>query len=81
MLVRYWMSTPVISIGPKDSMQDAISLMKEKRIRQLPVLDAKGKLVGIVSDRDLKRASASDATSLDVMSSCISYRKSRWPTS
>lgn len=66
MLVRYWMSTPAIHIGPKDSMQDAISLMKEKNIRQLPVLDANGKLMGIVSDRDLKRASASDATTLDV---------------
>ena len=66
MLVRYWMSHPVIHIGPKDSMQQAISLMKEKRIRQLPVLGNKGRVVGVISDRDLKHASASDATTLEI---------------
>ena len=65
MLVRYWMNKPVIVVEKKDSMQQAITRMKENRIRRLPVTD-KGKLSGIVSDRDLKRASASDATSLDV---------------
>ena len=66
MLVRYWMSQPVIHIGPKDAMQQAIALMKEKHIRLLPVVDEKQTLKGVVSDRDLKRASASDATTLDV---------------
>ena len=31
MLVRYWMSQPVIHIGPKDSMQQAIALMIAER--------------------------------------------------
>ena len=53
-------------VSPQDSMQRAIHLMKEKKIRLLPVVDNKGKLKGVVSDRDLKRASASDATTLDV---------------
>ncbi len=65
MLIRYWMSKPAITIDKSESMQQAVNLMKEKRIRRLPVTH-KGKLCGIVSDRDLKRASASDATSLDV---------------
>ncbi|WP_372681912.1 CBS and ACT domain-containing protein [Desulfosarcina sp.] len=65
MLIRYWMSKPVVTIEKDDAMQRAATLMKEKRIRLLPVVD-KGKLCGILSDRDLKRASASDATSLDV---------------
>ena len=65
MLVKNWMSKKVISIEPKDSMQRALSLMKEHKIRMLPVLQ-KGKLVGVVSDTDLKRASASDATMLDM---------------
>jgi acetoin utilization protein AcuB len=47
-------------------MQNAIALMKEKHIRLLPAVDEKEKLKGVVSDRDLKRASASDATTLDV---------------
>jgi len=65
MLVRNWMSKKVITIEAKDSMQRAISLMKEHNIRMLPVLK-RGKLVGVVSDGDLKKASASDATMLDV---------------
>ncbi|HSO20786.1 MAG TPA: CBS and ACT domain-containing protein [Desulfosarcina sp.] len=65
MLIRFWMSHPVVTAERGDSMQRAITLMKEKGIRLLPVMD-RGRLAGIVSDRDLKRASASDATSLDV---------------
>jgi acetoin utilization protein AcuB len=65
MLVKNWMSRPVITVDIDDSMQNAIRLMKQHRIRLLPVMK-KGKLFGIVSDRDLKRASASDATTLEV---------------
>jgi acetoin utilization protein AcuB len=65
MLVRNWMSRNVITVDVDDSMQQAINLMKEHSIRILPVLK-KGKLVGVVTDRDLKRASPSDATTLDV---------------
>ena len=65
MLVKDWMSKKVITIDEKESMQAAIKLMKEHDIRMLPVMK-KGKLVGIVTDRDLKRASASDATALEI---------------
>jgi len=65
MLVSNWMSKEVVTIDVNDSMQDAMKRMKEKDIRMLPVVK-KGKLVGVVTDRDLKRASASDATTLDV---------------
>lgn len=65
MLIRYWMSRPVITIGKSESMQQAIRMMKNNRIRMLPVTH-KGRLCGILTDRDLKRASASDATTLDV---------------
>jgi acetoin utilization protein AcuB len=65
MLVKNWMSKKVITIDENDSMQDAINLTKQHKINMLPVMK-KGKLVGIVSDRDLKKASASDATTLDV---------------
>ncbi|MGO9690071.1 MAG: CBS and ACT domain-containing protein [Syntrophobacteraceae bacterium] len=65
MLVKNWMSKNVITIGEEDSMQQAATLMREHRIRMLPVM-GKGELVGVVSDTDLKRASASDATMLDI---------------
>ena len=66
MLIRERMSRPAITAPPEMPIQDALSLMRKKGIRRLPVLDNKGKLVGIVSDRDLLHASPSDATSLSV---------------
>ena len=65
MLVRDWMSKTVITIDVKDSMQDAINSLKEYDIPMLPVMKD-GKLCGIVTDRDLKRASPSDTTTLEV---------------
>jgi acetoin utilization protein AcuB len=65
MLVKNWMSKNVFTVDANDSMQDAMRLLKKYGIRMLPVMK-KNKLVGIVTDRDLKRASASDASTLDV---------------
>ena len=65
MLVKDWMNQPVITVDVNDSMQTAMKLLKLHAIRMLPVLK-NGKLKGIVTDRDLKRTSASDATTLDV---------------
>jgi acetoin utilization protein AcuB len=65
MLVKNWMSKNVITIDANDTMQDALTLLREHSIRMLPVMK-KNRLVGIVTDRDLKKASASDATLLDV---------------
>lgn len=65
MLVKNWMSRNVFTITPEDSMQDAVYLMREHKVRTLPVVK-NDKVVGIVSETDIKRASASDATGLDV---------------
>ena len=65
MLVNHWMSKQVITVDANDSMNKAIHLLKEHNIKMLPVME-KGRLVGIVTDRDLKRASASDATTLEI---------------
>jgi len=65
MLVETWMSKPVITIEADDPMQRATELLRDHHIRILPVMES-GKLVGIITDRDLKRASASDATSLEI---------------
>ena len=66
MLVKGWMATDVITVDEDTSMMKASIIMKEKKIRCLPVVNKKGKLVGIVSDRDLKDAAPSKATTLDV---------------
>ena len=65
MIVRNWMSKAPVTVDGDDSMQDAMRLLKQHDISMLPVMK-KGKLVGVVTDRDLKKASASDATTLEV---------------
>lgn len=64
MLVKNWMSKPAITIDINSSMQEAGHLLERHHIRMLPVMDRE-KLAGIITDRDLKRSSASDATSLE----------------
>ena len=56
MLVRDWMTVNVISLGVNSSVLDAAEILREKNIRQFPVIDGKGHLVGIVSDRDIRDA-------------------------
>jgi len=55
-----------ITVNEDVSMHEALRLMRERRIRRLPVLDRGGRLVGIVSEKDLLYASPSPATSLSV---------------
>ncbi|KMY69139.1 hypothetical protein AAU61_06410 [Desulfocarbo indianensis] len=66
MLVNDWMSSGLITIGPEAPLAEAAKLMKAHNIRRLPVVDQAGLLQGILSDRDLKEASPSKATTLDV---------------
>lgn len=65
MLVGERMTKPVVSISPDMAIQDALQLMRKENIRRTPVVK-NGKLVGIVSDKDLLNASPSQATSLSV---------------
>lgn len=65
MLVKYWMNRNVVSVDADDSMQKAINLMQEHAARMLVVMNRQ-RLVGVVTDRDIKRASASEATSLEI---------------
>lgn len=56
MLVRDWMTKNVITLGLKTTVVDAAEIMRTKKIRQFPVIDINGTLVGIVSDRDIRDA-------------------------
>ena len=56
MLVRDWMTVNVMSLGVNSSVLDAAEILREKNIRQFPVIDGGGNLVGIVSDRDVRDA-------------------------
>lgn len=66
MFVREYMTANPITITTDISVPDALRLMREKKVRRLPVVDKRGKLVGIVADDDLLYASPSPATSLAV---------------
>lgn len=66
MLIRNWMTKEVITVSPETSMLKASKLMKEHDIKRLPVIDTENHVVGIVSDRDIKAASPSKATTLDM---------------
>jgi acetoin utilization protein AcuB len=66
MLVRERMTHPVITIRPDTPIHDALNLMRVEKIRRLPVVDKRGRLIGMVSERDLLLASPSDATSLSI---------------
>lgn len=50
------MSSAVVTIGPEDTVLEASRIMLEKNIRHLPVVDKSGKLIGIMSNRDIQRA-------------------------
>lgn len=59
------MRNPVF-VDENDSMKKAMEMLKEREIRHLPVLKDGDKLVGIVSERDIKLASPSPATALEI---------------
>ncbi|MDW0112843.1 acetoin utilization AcuB family protein [Sporosarcina saromensis] len=54
MLIEEIMKRKVITLTEEHTISDAITRMKEEKIRHLPILSVAGELVGIVSDRDLK---------------------------
>lgn len=66
MLVRNWMSPNVITVTPDISLLKVGKIMKDNNVRRVPVVDTAGKVVGIISDRDVRDASPSKATSLDM---------------
>ncbi len=66
MLVGERMTKRPITVTEETSLPEALELMRKEKIRRLPVLDKHGKLVGIVTELDLLRASPSPATTLSI---------------
>ena len=62
-LVREFMSQPVITIGPKVKITEAHQLMKDKRVRRLPVVD-QDRLIGILTLLDASEARPPHAESV-----------------
>lgn len=55
MRVSQYMTAKVITAGPKDGIRETFFRMRQHRVRHLPVVDDTGRLVGFISDRDLRR--------------------------
>src|SRR5450756_606673 len=66
MLIKERMSRHPITVTPDTSLFDALRIIRDEKIRRLPVLDSTGKLVGIISEKDLLYASPSPATTLSI---------------
>jgi acetoin utilization protein AcuB len=66
MLVGERMTRNPVTITEDTSIDDALHLMRERKVRRLPILDKAGRLVGIVSDKDLLHAAPSPASTLSV---------------
>src|SRR5262249_40176164 len=62
--VRDYMVSEVETLAPDDSLETAVMLERRFRIRHIPIIE-KGELVGMVTDRDLKRALPSPVTGSD----------------
>ncbi len=65
MLIRERMTKDPVCIEPSVSVLDALAILKKHNIRRLPVCE-RGRLVGLVTQMDLLKASPSEATSLSV---------------
>jgi acetoin utilization protein AcuB len=65
MFVGERMSRPLISVSPDMPINDVLAMFRKEHIRRAPVIKD-GKLVGIVSERDLLNASPSSVTTLSV---------------
>ena len=55
-LIKDVMTTPLVSAGPYLNLEDAMRIMNKHNIRRLPVIE-KGKLVGILTEKDIFRIS------------------------
>jgi acetoin utilization protein AcuB len=66
MQVKDRMTPNPVTVTDDSSFENALHLMKEKKIRRLPIVTGDGKLAGIVVQKDLFSASPSKATSLSV---------------
>ena len=66
MLISNWMTHDPIAVSPTTSLSKCQKLMKTNSFHRLPVIDENRKVVGIISDRDVKSASPSKATSLEI---------------
>jgi len=76
-ICEHWMSTKVRTVTPSHSIEHARDLLKRYRINQLPVV-VRGKLLGIVTDRDIRSSSGlRDTAAARAANQCVQSLMSR----
>jgi acetoin utilization protein AcuB len=75
MFVGERMSHPVLTVKPSMPIAEALNFMHTEHVRRLPVVGARGELLGIVTEKDLLNASPSEASTLSVWE--VSYLLSK----
>ncbi len=65
MRVEDWMQRRPVAVSPQETLRTAWRIIRENWIRHLPVVE-RGRLVGIVTDRDLRHALPSRAVGLEI---------------
>src|SRR5687767_11458129 len=78
--IREIMKTQLITIRPEQLVADAAQLLREFNIRRLPVVDADGYLVGIVTDSDVREAESADSLLSNYATVYAPVREEEWLT-
>lgn len=71
MFIARYMTTPPFTIAPEMTIPAARELLQSRHFRHLPVVDGSGKLIGMITDRDLRSAYPSSVLSGEVIKSCL----------
>ena len=71
MFIARYMTAPPVTIPPEMTIPAAKDLLQSRHFRHLPVVDQDGKLVGMVTDRDLRSAYPSSVLSSDAIRTCL----------
>lgn len=66
MIVKDFMTKNPVYTNPKELISNIKNTMDREKIGKIPVLDESGKLIGVITKTDLKKAMPSDATTLDI---------------
>jgi len=73
------MTKDVITISPDVTLKDAIELLLEKKISGMPVVDKKGKMIGIISEKDILNFAFSGNLSITKVSEAMTKNTISFP--
>ena len=71
MFIARYMTTPPLTIPPEMTIPAARELLQSRHFRHLPVVDGTGKLIGMITDRDLRSAYPSSVLSGETIKTCL----------